>query len=417
MRVAIEISEGLDHAHRAGITHRDLKPANIMLSRTGTKLLDFGLAKLRNRLAEVTGSLDRAVAQLGDAGTAVPTTTYTQHGTILGTFEYMAPEQVHGTEVDPRADIFAFGALLYEMITGRRAFEAATQASLIGAILVGEPPSMAVSRPGFPPLLDATVRRCLAKDPEDRWQTARDLLVTLRWIADNLSPAQASLARARTRMLELGVAVSALAAAGVMAYVIWAAGGNRSAVPELARWDVAIPAGQSLAAELFPSVAISPDGTHVVFGTHSGVTTQLFVRRADEFEARPIPGSADGHTPFFSPDGQWVGFMARGRILKAPIAGGSPQLVCDASSLSPGSPGATWGADNTLVFASGVSGLMRVSAAGGIAELLTTPDSARGEVTHISPQFVPGGEELLFTIRTDDDGFHGSSDSEAELFL
>jgi serine/threonine protein kinase/Tol biopolymer transport system component len=406
LRVAIEIADGLDHAHRAGITHRDLKPANIMLSRSGAKLLDFGLAKLRNRAAEVTSSLDRAVAHLPQAVGPRPTTVYTQHGTILGTFEYMAPEQVQGADVDPRTDIFAFGSLLYEMLTGRKAFEAATQASLIGAILVSEPPLMEAYRPGLPPLLDMTVRRCLAKDAEDRWQTVRDLLVALRWVSEHLTNPRSSQPAVRSRKMAAVMAVPALVAVAAITYAAWAIGDDREPTNHsLTRWDVALPAGQSLAAELHPALAISPDGTHVVFGAHSGTSTQLFVRRADEFEAKPISGSVDGHTPFFSPDGQWIGFMARGKILKVPVIGGFPQLVCDAPSLAPGSPGATWGADNTIVFASGLSGLMRVSVAGGIPELLTKPDSARGEVTHISPQFLPSGSDLLFTVRTDDEGW------------
>jgi serine/threonine protein kinase/Tol biopolymer transport system component len=400
LRIAIDVAEALGHAHRAGITHRDLKPPNIILRRSGPKLLDFGLAKLRNQAAEATRLLDRAVAAL-NAPVRQSTTLHTQHGTILGTFEYMAPEQVEGADVDPRADVFAFGALLYEMITGRRAFEAATQASLIGAILVADPPPLGANRPDVPPLLDLTVRRCLAKDREDRWQSVSDLLFVLRSIAAGPAMQQAS-TRSRARTVEIGLAVSVLALVVVLS-LLWT--GDAAISRSTTLWDLALPVGHSLTAELSPSLAISPNGQQIVYGARSGVASQLFVRRADEFEPTPLAGSSDGHTPFFSPDGQWVGFMAKGRILKVPLTGGAPQLVCDAPSLAPGSPGATWGPDNTIVFASGVAGLMRVNAAGGSPELLTTPASDRGEVTHISPQFLPGGQELLFTIRTDDDGW------------
>src|SRR5262245_59289109 len=191
IRCSVEIAEGLDHAHRHGITHRDLKPANVILARAGAKLLDFGLAKLREPWVEATKSLDSGIARLEhdqERGRVTPSNLPTAHGpltevgSVIGTFEYMAPEQLEGREADERTDIFAFGAVLYETVTGRRAFEASTRASLIGAILVAEPRSMREIRADVPPLLEHVVRRCLAKDPEERWQSVRDLLVALRWV-------------------------------------------------------------------------------------------------------------------------------------------------------------------------------------------------------------------------------------------
>lgn len=316
---------------------------------------------------------------------------------LLGTFEYMAPEQVQGHDADTRADVFALGAVLYEMIAGRPAFGAASPAAVIGAILVAEPPSL-LSGGSVPPLLDLTIRRCLAKDPEERWQSVRDVIVPLRWIVDQetLAPPAGVIAAGRPRWMVAIAAVVILIAAGLP---IWDRLRSDAVVASLSRWDVAPPPGHSFAGDLFPSIAVSPDGSRIVFRARAGATTQLYVRQIDEFEARPIAGSEAAHTPFFSPDGRWIGFLENGRIYRVPATGGAPVRVTDAPSLSPASPGATWGADGSIVFAAGASGLMRVSDAGGVAEVLTTPDASRGEVTHIAPQFLPDGERVLFTLR------------------
>ena len=411
VRCAIEIAEGLDHAHRNGITHRDLKPANVILSRTGAKLLDFGLAKLREPAAEATSSLDRSLArlesakQLGLSPSNLPTShrALTRTGAILGTFEYMAPEQLEGHEANERTDIFSFGTTVYETVTGYKAFEARTPASLIGAVLMGEPPPMQDRRPGVPPLLDQIVRRCLAKDPNERWQSVRDLLLALQWVRDGVATTE-SRHRQTTRETRLAVAVALLAviAAGLTVWRV--VGPVQTSAPALRRWDVALPPGQSLAAaEFSPSLAVSPDGTRLVFRVQSGAVSQLYLQRLDQFEAQPIQGTEGAHSPFFSPDGKWIGFLAKSRIFRVAVTGGAALLVGNVPALSPGSPGVTWGPGGTIVFAAGASGLMQVPEAGGAPKQLTTPSSERGEVLHIYPQFLPGGEELLFTIRTDDD--------------
>jgi hypothetical protein len=379
-----------------------------MLTKTGAKLLDFGLAKLRDPVRDATASLDRAVDQLHPksglpvrAALSTQAPGLTQTGALLGTFAYMAPEQVQGRDSGERADIFAFGAIVYEAVSGRKPFDASTAAGVLGAVLMSDPPALA-ARPEVPALLDLVVRRCLAKEPDERWQSIRDVLPMLQWTLQGLdSPTSARNTR-RQMTLVLATAVGlALVSLGMW---LWTAMARPTAPdPRVGRWDVAVPSGQ-LATELFPSLALSPDSTRLAFSLQTGAATQLYMRHADRFEAEPIAGTAGAHTPFFSPTGEWLGFLANGNVYRVSVNGGSPVLVCGAPSLSPASPGATWGTEGTIVFAAGASGLMRVSDAGGRPEVLTEPDPERGEVSHIAPQFLPGGD-LLFTVRTADDGW------------
>lgn len=252
----------------------------------------------------------------------------------------------------------------------------------------------------MPPLLDLVIRHCLAKDPDERWQRVRDLLVPLRWLASQepLAPPATPATRLRWRWAAGGLIAAGLAVAAA----IWTVRGVSSPTT-LPRVEVAPPAGYSFAGDLVPSLALSPDSRHIVFRARNESGTQLYVKHAGEFAPAPIAGTNGAHTPFFSPDSQWIGFLVNGRIFKVPVSGGTPQRVTDAPSLSPTSLGATWGVEGSIVFAAGAAGLMRVSDAGGVADELTTPNESRGEMAHVWPQFLPGGREVLFTVRTSGD--------------
>ena len=392
LRYANQIADALDKVHRQGITHRDLKPGNIMLTKAGAKLLDFGLATLKAPSPANAAALS-----------ALPTQQerLTEKGTILGTFQYMAPEQLEAKDADARTDIFAFGTVLYEMATGKRAFEGESQASLTAAILTSHPPPMSSLQPLTPPVLERVVKRCLAKDPEDRWQSARDLSEELKWIAEGSSDAGgAGPLGPRPRYVAwvaAGVIVGAIAAGGA----VWSVMRTSSSAPGvLTHTVVSLPSNEQLGAVgASPPMAISPDGTRLVYASQNGGRTQLYLRPLNQFEANVIPGTEGARDPFFSPDGQWVGFFADVTLQKVSVTGGAPQPICDAPDIS---LGASWGPDDTIVFAAGLSGLVRVPAGGGTPESLTTPDAEKGEVRHSWPQILPGGESVLFTITTEE---------------
>src|SRR3984957_6169877 len=305
LQYAIEISDALDRAHRTGITHRDLKPGNVMLTKSGTKLLDFGLAKLKQEVSPVIP--ESQLPTMKSAATA--------EGTIVGTLQYMAPEQIEGkqNEIDARTDIFAFGAVIYEMATGRKAFEGKSSASVMAKILEAEPPSMASLQPMTPPSLDRVVKTCMAKEPDERWQSAGDLCRELKWIAEGgaqialSSVAEDKGIRAlgpRLLILSLGILLLGVAITGV---AVW----NLKPSPPLpvTRTVINLPPGQQLAGlENGPAVALSPDGLDLAYVARQGGAQQLFLRSLDGFEAKPIPGTEDAVNPFFSPDGQWLGF-------------------------------------------------------------------------------------------------------------
>jgi serine/threonine protein kinase len=281
LRSAVEIAGALDRAHRAGIIHRDLKPANVMMTKTGAKLLDFGLAKTASHAAGVSEF------------SMLPTTPpgLTAHGTILGTFQYMAPEQLEGPEADARTDIFAFGAVLYEMVTGRKAFAGKSPASLIGAILKDDPPPIADAQPQTPPALDRVVRTCLAKEPDERWQSARDLQRELRWIdssaADLRSPALRGI-RERVAWIVAGLALASLI--GLVASMVSRPAASR---PGIVRFDLALPPGMSFASgPANPHLAVSPDGAPHCF--HSEQRIEPGSHRRSR-AGRPAGTCADGH--------------------------------------------------------------------------------------------------------------------------
>ena len=389
LRYAIEIADALDKAHRKGITHRDLKPGNIMVTKAGTKLLDFGLAKLRDPKAMAL-SLSQRPTQ---------TASLTGEGTILGTLQYMAPEQLEGKDADARTDIFAFGATVYEMVTGKKAFEGKSQASLIGAILKDDPRPITALQPMSPPALDRVIKKCLAKDSDTRWQTAQDLHDELQWIAEagsevgvptstRAAPQPAAWRRA------LPLALGASLVVGVLASLaVWSLTRPEPVVPRLAsRFALAVPAADQLVNN--GGIALSLDGRDLVYVARRDGVPQLFHRAMGELEAVPIRGTEEGARPFFSPDGQWVGFFASGELKKIRLDGGLAITLCPVPG---GGFGASWSADGTIVFASTTApGVMRVSAEGGSPEPVTTVNAGAGEGYHDDPVWLPASQAVLF---------------------
>jgi serine/threonine protein kinase len=389
LQYAIEISDALDKAHRKGVTHRDLKPGNIMLTKSGTKLLDFGLAKLKQE----AGPADVSLSDLPTGNDPL-----TAQGAILGTLQYMAPEQVEGKEVDARTDIFAFGAVVYEMATGKRAFEGKSQASLIAAVLDREPPAMSSLQPMTPPALDRVVKQCLAKDRDNRWQTAHDVCEELKWIAEGgsqitstpISVAKGIRSLGRRELL-IGVGELLLVAI-VTGLAVWRL--KPSPTQPVTRAVIDLPPGQQLAGlDSGPAIALSPDGTHLAYVASQGSTQQLYLRAMDSLESKPVPGTEGSVIPFFSPDGQWVGFFAGGNLKKVSVTGGATVTLGDA--LIP--LGASWGSQGTIAFGQRNSAaLVQLPDTGGAPKSVTRLE--KGEVAHCWPEFLPAARQCSLLL-------------------
>ena len=394
LEYATQMCDALDKAHRRGVIHRDLKPANVMLAKSGIKLLDFGLAKIEHAPAP--------------APDATHTRTLTSDGTILGTFQYMAPEQVEGKDADARTDIFALGALVYEMITAKKAFDGPTQANVIGAILKDEPPPLSEIVPHVPASLARAIARCLAKEPDDRWQTANDLLFELRSIA---SPAAASVRRSRglsrraERALWMALVIVAIAGAG-----FWARSRDvRPGVPTRDAPAIAyslFPAdGITLYSVHGPPLALSPDGRFIVYvGAKADGPTQLWLRSLYSQGVQALPGTDGAHTPFWSSDSQWIGFFAANSLKKVRISSGLTQVI--ATNVQ-NKGGAAWNADDVILFQAWPVGLSRVSGQGGQVTPVITGEGGLvggaavaphrvGGARYFWPQFLADGRHFIY---------------------
>lgn len=390
LRCGIEIASALDRAHREGIVHRDLKPGNIVLTKSGAKLLDFGLAK---------SGVAAAPTAVNDETQQKP---LTEEGTIVGTFQYMAPEQVSGERVDARSDIFAFGAVLYEMLTGTPAFQGKNRTSLVAAILSSEPQPLAVVQPMTPPALDRVVRTCLAKEPDDRWQTAHDIKLQLEWIEE--AGSQAGVAppvMQRRRVRER----SAWSLAAVALIVAFAAGGAylrllRKPTPVL-QMAIEPPPNTTLATTLenSGSITISPDGRLLTLGARGeDGKTMLWLRPLDSANARPLAGTEGASFPFWSPDSRSLAFFSGGKLRKIDLNGTPPVVVCDA----PNNPrSGSWNQRNVIIFSPlSLGPVCEVPATGGRAVAVTTLDASVGESTHRWASFLPDGEHFLYMAGT-----------------
>jgi eukaryotic-like serine/threonine-protein kinase len=404
LRYGQEIADALDKAHRQGIVHRDLKPANVMLTKSGVKLLDFGLAKAMGRSERSLDATGREQAaaehdpKARSSITALPTVAgnpnLTQEGTILGTFQYMAPEQLEGKDADARTDIFAFGATLYEMATGKKAFSASSQASLITAIMSSDPAPISSVQPMSPPALDRVVKKCLAKDPEDRWQSAGDLGSELKWIAEGSQTALplASLSRrkGRERLAWVG-----LAAAASIALVLGLLLLRQRPTPS-ARFETSIlPPEKILFVFRGSPPAVSPDGRRIAFTAESSEgVTRLWVRPFASASAQALPGTEGAARPFWSPDSLSLGFFAGGKLKRIEASGGRPQTLADAAS----GRGGTWNRDGVILFTPNAqSPVYRVSSSGGATVPVTSLGTGRGEYQHVWPTFLPDGRHFLYS--------------------
>ena len=386
LRLAQQIAAALEAAHERGITHRDLKPANIKITETGVvKVLDFGLAK----------------ADGLDGDTAVGSTLATSEGAVIGTAPYMSPEQARGAPTDRRTDIWAFGCVLFEMLTGRLAFDGNTRSDIVAGILEREP-DWATLPGDTPAAVRRLLRRCLEKDHRRRIRDIGDVKLELEDIASAETPSDPGRSKAtvpapsRNRAWLRSAALIAVGlVVGVLAALPWQR--DASSGSKEVRFSITLPEDERIATTELGAVTMSPDGRAIVYVAGRGDTTQLMVRALDSGTARSLPGTFGAVSPFFSPDGEWLGFFADGKLKKAPVGGGTPIVICDA----PDGLGGSWSGKGTIVFAAATGGpLQQVSANGGSPTRATELDVSRGEFSHRWPEFLPDNETVLYTVGT-----------------
>jgi len=382
-RVGAEICRGLEEAHRSGVVHRDLKPSNVMLTKSGAKLMDFGLAKAP---AAPLGTLS------GSNSLATMSQPLTTEGTIVGTIQYMAPEQLEGKEADKRSDIFALGSVLYEMVTGKRAFEGKTTASTIAAILAAEPKALSAIQPLSPSALEHVIATCIAKDPDERWQSSADVSRQLEWVAEDPKAAEPS--------PRSGKLPWTLLAAGMLIAAAFLLGTRWSKAPAHAnQFEVNPPPNTYFNFRGLSGAPVpSPDGSKIAFVAFTPGktgTAGLWLRSLESTEARFLPGTEAAMYPFWSPDGKSLAFFAAGKLKKLDVSGGNAIPICDVLE----GRGGTWSTDGVILFGMRAGALFRVDASGGKPVQLTSLDEARHETSHRFPQFLPDQKHFLFVAQ------------------
>jgi serine/threonine protein kinase len=388
VKVGIEIADALAKAHRLGVIHRDLKPSNIMLTVNGAKLMDFGLAKP----SIATSGTGPSLAELATATLQSPSTPLSSAGTLIGTIQYMAPEQIEGKEADARSDIFALGLVLYEAITGRRAFEGKTHLHVASAILQKDPPPITSEFPdiGLPPL-EYTIRTCMAKEPDERFQTAQDVKLQLGWLSHSAN-SQSSPQKRRSAAPWIAMATVILALLVTVSFLVRelknrpASSGNG-----VTRFTIALPPRQELAVNNTQAVVLSPDGRYLAYVAAENGVSHLYTRRLDQFDSVAIPDSEGTTFPFFSPNGDWIAFFSQGKLKKAPSNGGVPIVICEVPTFF----GGTWTPQDVIVVAVPTYGLASVPASGGSLQKISM--ATKDNIYPQGPTWFAGGEWIAFT--------------------